>query len=96
MSKIERGKQRSYSLAEKIKILKCLNEPGITRKDVQQKFDLSESTLRGFIKSKNKLFESFESASVDLAKRKRKRDSTRTPQINLISKPIYQILPVLI
>ena len=42
MSKIEREKQRSYSLAEKINFLKCLNEPGITRKDVQQKFDLSE------------------------------------------------------
>ena len=37
-----------------------MNEPGITRKDVQQKFNLSESTLKGFIKSKNKLFESFE------------------------------------
>ena len=43
---------------------------------MQQKFNLSESTLWGFIKSKDELFESFESGTVDSAKRKRKRDGT--------------------
>ena len=66
---IEKNKQRSFSLAEKIKILKCLNEPGMTRKAVREKFDLSESTLRGFIKNTDKLFETFNCSSFNSVKR---------------------------
>ena len=71
---IEKNKQKSFSLAEKIKILKCLNEPGMTRKKVREKYDLGESTLRGFIKNTKKLFETFNSSSLESAKRKRQRD----------------------
>ena len=41
---------------------------------MREKFDLSESTLRGFIKNTNKLSETFNCSSLDSVKRKRKRD----------------------
>ena len=47
---MSKAKLKSYSLDEKIKILKCLDQPGMDRKSVREKYGLSESTLRGFIK----------------------------------------------
>ena len=54
---LKKNKQKSFSLVEEIKILKCLNEPGMTRKKVREKYDLGESTLRRFIKNTRKLCE---------------------------------------
>ena len=48
---------KSFSFVEEIKILKCLNEPGLTRKKVREKYDLGESTLWRFIKNTRKLCE---------------------------------------
>ena len=62
-------------MTEKVKILKCLNEPGMTRKKVREKYVLGESTLRGFIKNTKKLFETFNSSSSESVKRKRQQDS---------------------
>ena len=45
-------------LMKKNKILKCLDQPGMDRKSVREKYGLSESTLRGFIKNKAQLIES--------------------------------------
>ena len=50
------------------------------RKSVREKYDLSESTLRGFIKKRTQLFEKFKCSSVESAKRKRNRDGTH-PEI---------------
>ena len=69
-----KNRQKSFSLTQKVKILKCLNEPGMTRKKVREKYDLGESTLRGFIKNTKKLFETFNSSSLESAKRKRQWD----------------------
>ena len=52
-----RGTVKSFTLEQKIKILKFLDQPGMSRKAVQVKFDLIESTLRGFIRNKTQLFE---------------------------------------
>ena len=65
---------KSYSIDEKIKILKCLDQPGMDRKSVREKYGLSESTLRGFIKNKAQLIENFKSSSVESVKRKRNRE----------------------
>ena len=46
----------------------------MTRKKVREKYDLGESKLRGFIKNTKKLFETFNSSSLESAKRKRQRD----------------------
>ena len=40
---------KSYSIDEKIKILKCLEQSGMDIKAVGEKYGLSESTHRGFI-----------------------------------------------
>ena len=47
---MSKAKLKSYSIDEKIKILKCLDQPGMDRKSVREKYGLSESSLRGFIK----------------------------------------------
>ena len=62
-----KGKLKSFTLEEKIKILKCLDQPGMDRKSVREKYDLSESTLRGFIKKRSQLFEKFKCSSVESA-----------------------------
>ena len=48
----QRVKVKSFAIEEKNKILKCLEKPGMDRKSVREKYDLSESFLRGFIKNK--------------------------------------------
>ena len=52
---MSKAKLKSYSIDEKIKILNCLYQPGMDRKSVREKYGLSESTLRGFIKNKAQL-----------------------------------------
>ena len=71
---MSKAKLKSYSIDEKIKILKCLDQPGMDRKSVREKYGLSESTLRGFIKNKAQLIENFKSSSVESVKRKRNRE----------------------
>ena len=69
-----RGTVKSFTLKQKIKILKFFDQPGMSRKAVQEKFDLTESTLRGFIRNKTQLFEKFQCSSVLSSKRKRNRE----------------------
>ena len=71
---MSKAKLKSYSIDEKIKILKCLDQPGMDRKSVREKYGLSESTLRGFIKNKAQLVEKFKSCSVESVKRKRNKE----------------------
>ena len=61
------AKLKSYYIDENIKILKCLDQPGMDRKSVREKYGLSEYTLRGFIKNKAQLVEKFKSCSVERA-----------------------------
>ena len=71
---MSKAKMKSYSIDEKIKILKCLDQPGMDRKAVREKYGLSESTLRGFIKNKAQLIEKFKISSVESVQRKRNRE----------------------
>ena len=69
----QRVKVKSFAIEEKNKILKCLEKPGMDRKSVREKYGLSESFLRGFIKNKAQFLEKFQCSSVESAKRKRIR-----------------------
>ena len=71
---MSKAKLKSYSIEEKINFLKCLEQPGMDRNSVRQKYGLSKSTHRGFIKNKAQLVEKFKSCSVESVKRKRERD----------------------
>ena len=65
----QRVKVKSFAIEEKNKILKCLEKPGMDKKS--EKYGLSESFLRGFIKNKAQFLEKFQCSSVESAKRKR-------------------------
>ena len=41
---MSKAKLKSYSIDEKIKILKCLDQPGMERKSVREEYGFSEST----------------------------------------------------